>query len=182
MLGKRIVFLDRDGVINKLVERDGQQVSPRTFDEFEILPGAPDAIRVLRDAGYEVVVVTNQPDLSRGLMRLEELKLMHNFVKALGVHEIRVCPHSDEDCCKCRKPKPGLLAEYLESLDEFVSELWMVGDRETDIICGNLVGANTILVSMANRPGSLAEQTVADLEQATRLIVSVEARLDTGKE
>jgi D-glycero-D-manno-heptose 1,7-bisphosphate phosphatase len=177
-VGKKIVFLDRDGVINKLVERDGRLVSPRIFNDFEILPGVPDAIRVLSDTGYEVVVVTNQPDISRGLMRLEELELMHNLVNALGVREIRVCPHSDEDHCKCRKPKPGLLAEYLESLDDFVLEKWMVGDRETDIICGTLVGANTILVSRASGSESMAKHTVRDLGQATRVIFSVQAEFD----
>ncbi len=146
-MGKKIVFLDRDGVINKLVERDGRHVSPRTFKDFEILPGVPDAIRVLRDAGYEVVVVTNQPDISRGLMRLEELGLMHTLVSALGVNQIRVCPHSDEDHCTCRKPKPGLLAEYLEDVDEFVSELWMVGDMQSDLEAGRSVRARVIMIS-----------------------------------
>jgi D-glycero-D-manno-heptose 1,7-bisphosphate phosphatase len=181
-VGKKIVFLDRDGVINKLVERDGRHVSPRTFDDFEIFPEVPDAIGDLCDAGYEIVVVTNQPDISRGLMRLEELELMHNLVNALGVHEIRVCPHSDEDYCKCRKPQPGLLVDYLESVDEIVSELWMVGDRETDVVCGNLVGASTILVSLANESESLAKKIVTDLKEATRFIVSAEAWFDTGKE
>jgi D-glycero-D-manno-heptose 1,7-bisphosphate phosphatase len=145
-VGKKIVFLDRDGVINKLVERDGRHVSPRTLNDFEILSGVPDAIRVLRNAGYEVVVVTNQPDISRGLMRLEELDLMNNLVNELGVSQIRICPHSDEDKCGCRKPKSGLLTGYLETLTEPVSELWMIGDSQVDMDAGLSVQAQLIRI------------------------------------
>ena len=157
-MAKKIVFLDRDGVINKLVERDGCLVSPRTFDDFEILPGVPVAIQILRDAGYQVVVVTNQPDISRDLMSLEELELMHTLVSALGVNQIRVCPHSDEDHCTCRKPKPGLLVGYLEGVDEFVSELWMVGDMQSDLEAGRSVQARVIMISAHGTHSNSDEQ------------------------
>ena len=172
-MAKKIVFLDRDGVINKLVERDGRLVSPRSFDDFEILPGVPLAIRILRDAGYQVVVVTNQPDISRGLMSLEELELMHSLVSALGVNQICVCPHSDEDHCTCRKPKPGLLAEYLEGVDEFVSELWMVGDMQSDLEAGRSVQARVVMIS-AHRtyPGSDAQKIEESLLDAVMYITA----------
>jgi len=145
-MAKKIVFLDRDGVINKLVERDGRQVSPRTFDDFEILPGVPLAIRKLNEYGFEVVVVTNQPDISRGLMKVKDLELMHQLILELGVHEVRVCPHSDDDNCECRKPKPGLLISYLEENSAFNSILWMVGDQPRDWLAGEAAGAEIIRI------------------------------------
>ena len=84
-MNEKIVFLDRDGVINKLIERDGRKVSPRVFDDFQILPGVSEAINNLRESGFKIVVVTNQPDISRGLMDTVELELMHQLVYSLGV-------------------------------------------------------------------------------------------------
>lgn len=145
-MGKKIVFLDRDGVINKLVERDGRHVSPRTFDDFEILPGVRSAIKKLREDGFVVVVATNQPDISRGYMDAKELELMHKVVHALGVHEIRFCPHSDEDSCVCRKPKSGLFTDYLRSIDYVPEEVFVIGDSESDLIAGASICANLILI------------------------------------
>jgi D-glycero-D-manno-heptose 1,7-bisphosphate phosphatase len=131
-VGKKIVFLDRDGVINKLVERDGRMVSPRRFADFEILPNVESAIKLLRKNNYEIVVVTNQPDISRGLMEIQQLEQMNRVVLALGVGSIRVCPHSDIDNCLCRKPKPGLIIDYLKSVSEIYCCAWMIGDEERD--------------------------------------------------
>ena len=143
---KKIVFLDRDGVINRLVERNGEMVSPRTFMDFEILPGVSEAIGRLKKHGFQIVVVTNQPDISRGLMKVEELRLMHQLVQALGVEEIRVCPHSDHDNCECRKPKPGLLTRYIEESSSHGSVLWMVGDQPRDWQAGEAVGAKVVRI------------------------------------
>lgn len=177
-MGTKVVFLDRDGVINKLVERDGRLVSPRTSDDFEILPGVPLAIQILRDAGYQVVVVTNQPDISRGLMSLEELESMHKQVSALGVDQIRVCPHSDEDRCTCRKPKPGLLEGYLEGVDEFVSELWMVGDMRSDLEAGRSVQAKVIMISAHGISlDNDAQQTEENLLDAVMYITAKQTKV-----
>lgn len=142
----KVVFLDRDGVINALVERDGNMVSPRLFQDFRILDGVGEAIKILRQQNYELVVVTNQPDISRGLMLQTELNQMTEAVLELGVHQVLICPHSDEDACLCRKPKPGLLNQYLESRDSKPTEIWMVGDREVDIQAGLAVQAKTIQI------------------------------------
>jgi D-glycero-D-manno-heptose 1,7-bisphosphate phosphatase len=176
---KKIVFLDRDGVINKLVERDGRQVSPRRFDDFEILPGVHIAIRKLREFGFEIVVVTNQPDISRGLMQIHELDLMHELVQSLGVHEIRFCPHSGEEDCECRKPKTGMLVNQLKAYLGAKVEVWMIGDSESDVVCGNRVGARTILISNDTEIDSAAEHIDKDLEQAANYIVSMQVSFGT---
>ena len=154
-MSPKVVFLDRDGVLNSLVERDGKMVSPRLFKDFRILDGVSDAIEILRRQNYELVVVTNQPDISRGLMLQDELDQMTQAVFALGVHEVLICTHSDEDACLCRKPKPGLLTQYLESLDSEPTEIWMIGDREVDMQAGSAVLAKTIRIISAAQAASM---------------------------
>jgi D-glycero-D-manno-heptose 1,7-bisphosphate phosphatase len=170
----KVVFLDRDGVLNLLVERDGKMVSPRLFKDFRILDGVSDAIEILRQQNYELVVVTNQPDISRGLMVQTELDKMTQAVLALGVHQVLICPHSDEDACLCRKPKPGLLTQYLESLDSEPSELWMIGDREVDMMAGDSAGATTVLISLSRNENESPQHAVAsNLLEAVELLRSM---------
>ena len=155
-MSPKVVFLDRDGVLNALVERDGKMVSPRLFKDFRILDGVNDAVAELRRQNFVLVVVTNQPDISRGLMMQFELDLMTKAVFALGVHHVFICPHSDEDSCLCRKPKPGLLIQYLDLLDCKPTELWMIGDREVDMLAGTAVGARTIMITSGEQGQSIS--------------------------
>lgn len=146
----KVVFLDRDGVVNALERRGGNYVSPRFASNFRLLPGVPEAVKKLKSFGYAVVVVTNQPDIARRCMDEVELKQMTERVMKLGVDGVFICPHDNADNCECRKPKAGLLTRYLNSLDALASELWMVGDNATDIIAGRVVGARTILITRAS--------------------------------
>ena len=172
-MSHKVIFLDRDGVLNALVERDGKMVSPRLFKDFQILNGVSEAIETLRQQNYELVVVTNQPDISRGLMLQDELDQMTQAVFALGVHDVLICTHSDEDACLCRKPKPGLLTQYLESLDSKPTELWMIGDREVDVEAGSKIGAGVIRIR--NYPGQAtnADFTCSSLVEAICVSVDI---------
>ena len=173
-MSHKVVFLDRDGVLNALVERDGKMVSPRLFKDFRILDGVNDAIAELRRQNFELVVVTNQPDISRGLMMQSELDLMTKAVFALGVHHVFICPHSDEDSCLCRKPKPGLLTQYLALLDCKPTELWMIGDREVDIAAGLAIGANTVLVGLGAFESNTRQHFgVSNLFEAVQLMTAL---------
>jgi len=145
-MSPKVVFVDRDGVLNATVERDGKLVSPRLFKDFLLLDGVPEAISSLRHQEYEVVVVTNQPDISRGLMLQSELDQMTDVILNLGVSDVLICPHSDQDVCNCRKPKPGLLTRYLESLKTRPTELWMIGDQEVDMEAGRACSACLIQI------------------------------------
>jgi D-glycero-D-manno-heptose 1,7-bisphosphate phosphatase len=147
MNANSVVFLDRDGVINELVMRDASMVSPRLFSEFKLCDGAAEAIGLLVDAGFELVVVTNQPDISRKKMVQSELNQMTEALLALGIHRVAICPHSDEDFCRCRKPKPGMLKDHLKVREVVPKRIWMIGDRESDIAAGKSVGAITIYLS-----------------------------------
>jgi D-glycero-D-manno-heptose 1,7-bisphosphate phosphatase len=169
------VFLDRDGVINALVARDGRMLSPRLLDEFTIIPGVQQAIEKLKWMGFEVVVATNQPDISRGFLEPSVLQKMNSKVSELGVNRVCVCIHSDGDSCECRKPKPGMLVQYIKSSKKNYSSIWMIGDQETDVIAGALVGAVTILISNDNRPNlaTNARYVVANLVSAVEVITEV---------
>ena len=172
VLAEKIAFLDRDGVINKLVERNGQMVSPRTVNDFSLLPDVQEAIEKLGRFGFQVVVVTNQPDISRGLMGVSELEAMNQMLYEVGVTVIRICPHSNGDKCFCRKPKPGLLVEHIERCDSKPEVIWMVGDNESDILAGIAVQARTILISQKIQKSKSSSEFVAnDLLEAVNLII-----------
>ena len=179
-LSAKVVFIDRDGVINLLVERNGSMVSPRLFKDFKICVGAAEGLTALRKAGYQTIVVTNQPDISRGLMLEIELEKMTVALYELGVNEVLVCPHSDEDSCECRKPKPGLLLNYLRTQSTKPTEIWMVGDRQVDIDAGDAVGARSILISDDEANILPARDRTKSLLAASYLIIN--QRIETPDE
>ena len=144
---RRAVFLDRDGVINKSLIRDGRPYAPTALTDFEILPGVADALLKLRRAGYLNIVVTNQPDIKTGKQSTEVLQLMHErLLKELTLDGIQCCPHTDEDKCTCRKPHPGMLLDAAERLQIDLSASWMIGDRWRDIAAGQAAGCHCCFV------------------------------------
>jgi len=168
------VFLDRDGVLNKLVFREGRGASPRRFEDFELLPGVGEAVESIKRAGLLTVVVTNQPDLSRGALDRAELDRMHDFLRStIQVGAIYVCSHDHRDRCDCRKPKPGLLWQAAKDLAIELGRSYLVGDSWRDIEAGDAGGCVTLLVDPQNqqRPG------VAPHFRVPNLLVAVEAIL-----
>lgn len=143
----KAIFLDRDGVINQLVSRDGGMYSPRLVTDFQIFTFVPSAIKQIREAGYLVVVVTNQPDISRGLLKPDVLDEMHRLLRAVcKVDAIYICPHDDSDNCLCRKPLPGMLIQAATDLSINLKSSWMIGDRDSDIRAGQAAGCQNILI------------------------------------
>src|SRR3989338_10814130 len=107
---RRAVFLDRDGVINRSLVRDGKPYAPTQASEFELLPGVAAALIRLRRAGFLNIVVTNQPDVANGKQRREDIDALHARLQVeLAIDAFKTCCHVDADGCACRKPKPGLL-------------------------------------------------------------------------
>lgn len=144
---RRAFFLDRDGVINALVAREGRLTSPRTDEEFRILPNVPEAIRQIRSAGFLVIVVTNQPEIKRGLVKKEPVDRFHRQIRSeLAIDDIRVCYHDTDDRCLCRKPEPGLLIDSAQRWNIGLSQSFLVGDRRKDIEAGQRAGCTTMLV------------------------------------
>lgn len=144
---RRAVFLDRDGVINRAVVRDGKPFPPATEDELEVLPGVAEALERLRAAGFRLVVVTNQPDVARGTQSRDVIDRMHARLAAeLPLDEFRVCDHDDADDCRCRKPRPGMLQDAARDGGLSLADSFMIGDRWRDIEAGRRAGCTVIFI------------------------------------
>jgi D-glycero-D-manno-heptose 1,7-bisphosphate phosphatase len=146
---RRAIFLDRDGVINRALERDNRPYPPRSLDEFEILPEVPVACAKLKAAGFLLVVVTNQPDVGRGTLKREIVETIHSgMCRKLPIDRVEVCYHPGQGAsdCDCRKPKPGMLLRAAKALGIDLTQSWMVGDRWRDIDCGHAAGCRTIFI------------------------------------
>lgn len=144
---RRAVFLDRDGVINRALVHCGKPHPPSCLDELEILPGVPEALTMLRNAGFHLVVVTNQPDVARGITTRQGVDALHALLSSyLSLDEFRACYHDDGDHCGCRKPAPGMLIEAaLENKLDLASS-FLVGDRWRDVEAGRRAGCTTIFI------------------------------------
>lgn len=145
----RAVFLDRDGVINRTLERDRKPFAPTKLDEFEIYPEVPAACRRLKQAGFLLVVATNQPDVGRGTLKQETVETIHaEMCRQLPLDRVEACYHPGKGLshCDCRKPKPGMLLHAARELNIDLAQSWMVGDRWRDVECGHAAGCRTIFV------------------------------------
>jgi D-glycero-D-manno-heptose 1,7-bisphosphate phosphatase len=171
---RRAVFLDRDGVINRATIRDGRPHPPATVDEFELLPGVPEALRRLKAEEYLLIVVTNQPDVARGLVRRETVDAIHaRLAAALPVDDIRCCDHDDGDGCSCRKPRPGMLLDAAAAHGVDLGASVMVGDRWRDVEAGRRAGCATVLVDYAYaEPGAAPDAVVGSLLEAADWILA----------
>ena len=146
-LKNKAVFLDRDGVLNKAIVRNGKPYPPNSLDEFEILPGTKEALLQLKSAGYLLIVVTNQPDVGRGTQHKSVVEAMHELLKSeLPLDAIYVCYHGYDGECQCRKPKPGMLIEAAKKYDIDLKQSYMVGDRLKDIQAGLAGGCCTVFI------------------------------------
>ena len=143
----KAVFLDRDGVLNRALVLDGLPHPPRTLAELEILPGVEIACRRLKEAGFRLIVVTNQPDVARGKQSWESVEEMNAFLAGvLNIDEVVVCYHDDPDKCDCRKPAPGMLLRAAQRWAIDLAGSFMVGDRWRDIEAGRRAGCRTVLI------------------------------------
>lgn len=147
MSARRAVFLDRDGVLNASVLRQGKPYPPASADEVVVIPGVPEALRRLRDAGYMLIVVTNQPDVARGTTTKEAVEAINRrLAEELPLDEFRTCFHDGPDGCDCRKPRPGMLVAAAAEHGLDLSACLMVGDRWRDIEAGQNAGCATVFI------------------------------------
>lgn len=156
------VFLDRDGIINQLVfnPATGEYESPHALSEIEILPGADAAAKRLVDAGFTLFTVSNQPSAAKGKVPLERLLENEAFIEerlreaGAPIQRGYYCHHHPEGsvpeltgACGCRKPAPGSILTARDAFDIDLSKSWMIGDQDTDVLCGQNAGCRTILVA-----------------------------------
>jgi len=144
----KTVFLDRDGVINQ--ERSDYV---KSISELEIYPNVAKNIKLLKDAGFLVVVITNQSAVNRGIVTPEMINQIHNSIqvhlKKYGtfLDGFYYCPHTPNENCNCRKPKPGLLQQAILELNIDLNSSWMIGDSDSDIEAADSVGCKAIKIN-----------------------------------
>lgn len=146
-MSRRAVFLDRDGVLVETLVRDNRAFAPVSLDEFRLEPDAGLQVARLAQAGLLPIVVTNQPEVARGIIPPAVLEEMHERLrKAVPVEDIFVCAHDGPDGCGCRKPKPGMLQAAAEKWGIDLGGSFMVGDRASDVEAGQAAGCYTVLI------------------------------------
>lgn len=170
----RAVFLDRDGVLNKLLVKEGRPYPPAGREELEILPGVDQACARLKEAGFLLIVVTNQPDVARGTLKKETVEDINSALcERLELDGVYVCYHDDGDRCVCRKPKPGLLFKASRDWQIDLSSSIMIGDRWRDVEAGLNAGCRTMFIDYGyqeelRRP---PHRSVGSLAEAARYIL-----------
>jgi D-glycero-D-manno-heptose 1,7-bisphosphate phosphatase len=180
----RAVFLDRDGVINRPLIREGKPYPPSSLVEFEFLPGVPEACRVLKKLGFLLVVATNQPDVGRGTLAREAVETIHGWLlQQLPVERVMTCFHGGSafgDQCDCRKPRPGMLFQAAEALKIDLAKSFMVGDRWRDVNCGYSAGCQTIFIDWGYEEKLKRDPNfrARDLLGAAQLIEQLEQKND----
>jgi D-glycero-D-manno-heptose 1,7-bisphosphate phosphatase len=173
-MGRRAVFLDRDGVINRAPVRDGKPRPPASVDALEILPGVAGALERLKTAGFMLIVVTNQPDVVRGTTTREVVEKIHaRLADTLPIDRFVVCYHDAVDDCECRKPRPGMLLACAKDLQIDLAESYMVGDRWRDMEAGHRAGCRTFFIDYGynEEPPRNYDFRVASLADAASVIL-----------
>ncbi|MGD9022899.1 MAG: D-glycero-beta-D-manno-heptose 1,7-bisphosphate 7-phosphatase [Deltaproteobacteria bacterium] len=158
----KIVFVDRDGVIN----RDRPDYV-KTWSEFEFLPGSLDALRLLTHDGYLIIVVTNQSAINRGMVAEAAVQEIHTKMMAAvdefggTIEAVYYCPHIPDDRCNCRKPEAGLIYRAQADLGLNLSKACMIGDSLRDIQCARRAGCGRVILVRTGH-GTQAEALCRD--------------------
>jgi len=175
MKTRRAVFLDRDGVINRSVVRNGKPFPPESPDDFELLPGVLEACQLLKAQGFLLVVATNQPDVGRGVQKQAVVEEMHRIMcMALPLDHVEVCYDPGQGHpSEFRKPAPGMLLRAASQLGIDLAQSYMIGDRWQDIDCGAAAGCRTIFIECGYDENlrQPPDFRVSNLLEATQIIL-----------
>ena len=192
--GGRAVFLDRDGVLNRNVFNPltGTYESPHRAEDFELLPGVLEGLALLQRTGYRLILVSNQPSYAKRKTSLAAIRAIHQrlacALDGAGIlfDAFCYCLHHPDGTipefsgrCQCRKPSPYFLLQAKARFDLDLANSWMIGDRETDVLCGLAAGVRTIRVA-ADHPGpgsgqpTAAERTARDLADAASWLAAAD--------
>ncbi|WP_413992684.1 D-glycero-alpha-D-manno-heptose-1,7-bisphosphate 7-phosphatase [Labrys okinawensis] len=171
---KPAIFLDRDGVLVIPTFRDGRSFAPTSLQNFVIYPEARACLDRLKRAGFLLVVVTNQPDVGKGVVERTVVDEMHRrLCAALPLDSVKVCFHRQDEKCLCRKPKPYLLLEAAREMNIDLSASVMIGDRASDVEAGRSAGCRTIHIDW----GYTAEPAPKDVDIITTSLTEATNRL-----
>ena len=162
----RAIFLDRDGVLNKLVERDGGYYSPQRFQDFILFDNVGYVTSKLKEKGFYIIIVSNQPDISRGRLTTKTLFKMTNELKSnVNTDDILYCTHDDNDRCNCRKPKPGMIIESAKKWNIDLNRSLMVGDTINDLKAAENANVKFILMNNTHNKNIICKNRIDDLDQ-----------------
>jgi D-glycero-D-manno-heptose 1,7-bisphosphate phosphatase len=174
----RCVFLDRDGVLNRPVVRDGLPFPPANLGEFELYPDVAEGCQQLKEAGFLLIVVTNQPDVGRGTQSRESVEAIHTGLRENlpAIDGIEVCFHagrSHGEPCDCRKPKPGMLLRAAATHGIDLKRSFLIGDRWRDIDCAHAAGCRAVFIDRGYREQlrEKPEFTVTTFREAAAIIL-----------
>lgn len=171
---KSAVFLDRDGVLNRAIIRDGKPFAPDSLDSFQVLENAASCVSRLRQAGLLTIVVTNQPEIGRGTLEAETVEQMHQILRSVvPLDDIFVCPHRAADACQCRKPKPGMLITAAKKYQIDLQHSFLIGDRWRDIGAGEAAGCCTFLLERPYNGQTIPDYLVTTLDDAVTEILTL---------
>jgi len=143
----KAVFLDRDGVINQAVVREGKPYPPQSLNDLIIFPDVPRALALLKNAHFLLIIATNQPDVAKGVQQKQIVEEMHlRLIRELPIDDVKVCYDLDTPESHCYKPKPGMLLEAARQHNIDLTRSYMVGDRWRDVSCGRAAGCFTVFI------------------------------------
>src|SRR5688572_4791738 len=177
---KRALFLDRDGIVDELVfyESSGEWEAPRRVEDIRMIDGASAALQRFVDAGWLLFFISNQPNVAKGKATAEDVEAVHEAViRALNVPIARsyLCFHQAEDLCRCRKPSPYFLHEAECQFQVDLASSWMVGDQDSDLLCGRAAGCGVALIehrgSEHKRGNVEPDLRVRDLEELANVLI-----------
>jgi D-glycero-D-manno-heptose 1,7-bisphosphate phosphatase len=172
----RALFLDRDGVINRKAP-EGEYVT--RWENFEFLPKVAEAITSVNQAGWRVIVVTNQRCIAKGLVTAAEVEAIHRRMReelakmGAKVDGVYYCPHDKEAACSCRKPEPGMLLAAAREFEIDLSASWVVGDSESDIEAGRRLGCKTVRIVADARDAKSDDVVTRSLFEACEELLRV---------
>ena len=172
----KAIFLDRDGVLNIPTIINGKSFAPKNLLSFKLYPYTKVSIELLKNAGYKIIVVTNQPDVGNKITKSSELKKMHDKIfKECKVDDIFTCTHRQEDDCYCRKPKTGMLESAICKYNIDISKSFLIGDRYSDIMAAKNINCNSIFIDRKYLEIYPKTQimTVTSLKKAVDFILSL---------
>jgi histidinol-phosphate phosphatase family protein len=162
----KAIFIDRDGVINY-----NRKDYVKSWSEFKFIPGAIEAIKKINDAGYLLIIITNQSPIGRKIIDKKTLDNIHLLMltelSAAGarVDAIYFCPHHPDDNCECRKPKPGLILKAAKDYNIDLGASWMIGDSDSDLKAGHTAGCKTVKVTLKKKLINIVDKVLSDLNE-----------------